>query len=89
MHKLNVRILGSTSFISTLNELKVFLKFNPILDSSNINPNVILFHIDALHDKKQREYIHNNAKLLAFDLFVILKCPFILDVESSIVLKND
>ena len=60
MHKLNVRILGSTSFISTLNELKVFLKFNPILDSSNINPNVILFHIDALHDKKQREYIHNN-----------------------------
>ena len=26
-------------------------------------------------------------KSLAFDLFVILKCPFILDVESSIVLK--
>ena len=38
----------------------MFLKFNPILDSSNINSNVILFHIDALHDKKQREYIHNN-----------------------------
>ena len=60
MHKLHVQILGPTSFVSTLNELKVFLKFNPLLDNLNVNPNAILFHIDALQDKKQKEYINNN-----------------------------
>ena len=55
MHNLNVLILGPSSFISTLNELKTFLKFNPLLDNSNNNPNIILFHIDALKDKKQKE----------------------------------
>ena len=53
MHKLNVQILGPSSFISTLNELKTFLKFNPLFDNSNKNPNIILFHVDALTDKKQ------------------------------------
>ena len=35
MHKLNVLILGPASFISTLDELKPFLKFNAL--SENIN----------------------------------------------------
>ena len=59
MHKLNVRILGPSSFISTLNELKIFLKFNSVSDSSNVNQNVILFHTDALLDKTQKKYIDN------------------------------
>ena len=60
MHKLYVRILGPSSFVSTLNELKKFLKFNSSLDNLKDNPNVILFHIDALKDKKQKELIENN-----------------------------
>jgi hypothetical protein len=57
MHKLNVQILGPSSFISTLNELKMFLKFNPIFDKLDNNPILILFHIDALSDKEQKNYI--------------------------------
>ena len=63
MHNLNVKIIGPSSFISTLNELKVFLKFNPILNNTNDDPNIILFHIDSLKDKKLKEYINNNSFL--------------------------
>jgi hypothetical protein len=63
MHKLNVRILGPASFILTLNELKKFLKFNPLLDNLNDNFNIILFHIDALKDKKQKEFIDTNNSI--------------------------
>ena len=63
MHDLNVKIIGPSSFVSTLNELKVFLKFNPILNNTNDNLNIILFHIDALKDKKHKEYINNNSFL--------------------------
>ena len=60
MHKLNVLILGSSSFVSTLNELKSFLKFNPLLNHTNTDPNVILFHTDALIDKNQKKYIESQ-----------------------------
>ena len=60
MHNLNVRILGPSSFTSTLNELRVFLKFNSLSKNLNDNPNVILFHIDALQDKSHKEYIDKN-----------------------------
>ena len=63
MHNLKVKIIGPSSFISTLNELKVFLKFNPILNNTNDDPNIILFHIDSLKDKKLKEYINNNSFL--------------------------
>ena len=63
MHKLNVLILGSSSFVSTLNELKSFLKFNPLLNNTNKDPNVILFHTDALMDKKQKNYIEVNNSI--------------------------
>ena len=56
MHKLNVLLLGPVSFISTLNELKNYLKFNPILDYTN-NPNIILFHTHALQNKEQAQLI--------------------------------
>ena len=65
MHKLNVRILGPSSFVSTLNELKNFLKFNPLLDNSDNKPHIILFHIDSLEDKKHKrlyrqQHIYKN-----------------------------
>ena len=63
MHNLNVKIIGPSSFVSTLKELKVFLKFNLILNNTNDDPNIILFHIDSLKDKKLKEYINNNSFL--------------------------
>ena len=47
-------------FISTLNELKMFLKFNCLSEDLNNESNIILFHIDALLDKKLRQYIQSN-----------------------------
>ena len=63
MHNLNVKIIGPSSFVSTLNELKVFLKFNSILNNTNDDPNIILFHTDALKDNKFKKYIDNNSFL--------------------------
>ena len=63
MHKLNVLILGPISFISTLDELKPFLKFNALSENINENYNIILFHIDALKDEKQKELIENNNNI--------------------------
>ena len=75
MHKLNVLILGPASFISTLDELKPFLKFNALSKNINENYNIILFHIDALKDKKQKELIENNnyIKICAGDKSGALK----------------
>ena len=63
MHKLNVKILGPSSFVSTLNELKIYLKFNPLIDGLNDNPIAILFHIDALQDTNQKNYIDNKGSI--------------------------
>ena len=60
MHKLNVKILGPSSFVSTLNELKIYLKFNPLIDGQNDNPIAILFHVDALKDINQKNYINSK-----------------------------
>ena len=67
MHILKVLILGPPSFISTLNELKTFLKFNPIFDNLNKNHDIILFHEEALKMSKQKELIEksNSIKILA------------------------
>ena len=63
MHNLNVLILGPASFISTLNELRPFLKFNALFENINANYNIILFHVDALKDKKQKELIESNDNI--------------------------
>ena len=63
MHKLNVFILGSSSFISTLNELKTFLKFNPILKNSDKNYEVILFHHEVLTDEEQSAFINKSDSI--------------------------
>ena len=96
MHKFNVQILGPTSFISTLNELKMFLKFNPIFDKLDDNPILILFHIDALSDKEQKNYIdisncikicagNKNKLLRSFD--ASLELPSTLK-EINIAVEN-
>jgi len=63
MHKLNVKILGPASFVSTLNELKIYLKFNPSINDLNDNPNAILFHINALQDINQKNYIDSKDSI--------------------------
>ena len=63
MHKLNVKVLGSSSFLSTLNELKTFLKFNPLPDNINDNYEIILFHIDVLQENKQKDFIYSNSSI--------------------------
>lgn len=63
MHQSNVLIFGPSSFIATLNELKPFLKFNPLNGDINNDHDVILFHIDALKDKKQKDLIHNSKSI--------------------------
>tara|TARA_Y200000002_G_scaffold14729_1_gene11752 strand:+ start:1628 stop:2233 length:606 start_codon:yes stop_codon:yes gene_type:complete len=63
MHKLNVLVLGPPSFISTLNELKKYLKFNLLMENLDDNPNIILFHTDAFKDKKYQSYINNTNSI--------------------------
>ena len=41
----------------------MFLKFNCLSEDLNNNSNIILFHIDALLDKKLKEYIQNNKSI--------------------------
>ena len=67
MHKITVLILGSSTFISTLNELKMFLKFKPISKAQNNNFDIILFHKEYYQIKKQKDLIdnHNSMKICA------------------------
>ena len=60
MHKFNVKILGPSSFVSTLNELKIHLKFNPLIEGQSDNSMAILFHVDALKDINQKNYINSK-----------------------------
>ena len=85
MHKLNVQILGPASFVSTLNELKNFLKFNPKIDSLNNNANIILFHVDVLMDEKQKEYIYSSGSI---KICVGKKKEFIDNCDASLELPT-
>ena len=58
MHQLNVFIYGPSSFISTLIELKPFLKFNlhanfSYLDKQTTNCDALICHEDFLNNEKQ------------------------------------
>ena len=58
MHKLNILIYGSKNFISTLTELKPYLKFNLITNEKDISNfkqgdlDGVIFHEENL-DKKR------------------------------------
>ena len=66
MHKLNVLIFGPSSFIFTLDELKPFLKFNPISDESNNDHHVILIHNEALKNKNKKNFIESSSNIKIF-----------------------
>ena len=68
MHKLNVLILGPFSFTTTLDELKPFLKFNP-LNNFNNEHDIILIHKEALKDKRNKNFIESSKsiKIYAFN----------------------
>ena len=57
MHQLNVLVYGPHSFLTTLNELKPFLKFNHFTKVSNSDYDLILFHDEALKDKEKKDFI--------------------------------
>tara|TARA_B100000767_G_C19712285_1_gene513328 strand:- start:42 stop:662 length:621 start_codon:yes stop_codon:yes gene_type:complete len=99
MHQFNVLILGPNNFISTLIELKSFLKFNlydDILsaDKQKIKLDIIIIHKDVLSINKKLNILSNNniikilatnsiEKNLVFD--AILKLPIKLSEINSIV----
>ena len=66
MHQLNVLIYGPASFISTLNELKAFLKFNHFTENSKNSCDIVLFHSDVLKDNKTKEIIYKSSSLKVF-----------------------
>ena len=57
MHKLNVLIFGPSSFTSTLDELKPFLKFNPLFGKTNNKYDVILIHSEVLKDINKKNFL--------------------------------
>ena len=88
MHQLNVLILGPNSFISTLNELKPFLKFNSLTDISDNNHDIILFHSDILNDIKKKNYIINSKSLKVCAFKKRLKNDFDASLELPATLKE-
>ena len=94
MHQSNVLIIGPNSFTSTLDELKQFLKFNPYFEISDITYNAIIFHIDALKDDKNTNYLNkfnsikifaSNKKIISGDFDVFLQLPSSLKEINSTV----
>ena len=71
MHKLNVLVLGSASFISTLVELKPYLKFNLHEGFTSKNKDKTNFDIVICHEEKEfdakQDYLNNKSilKILA------------------------
>ena len=66
MHRLNVLIYASNSFVSTLNELKPFLKFNHFSDFEDKSYDIILFHEESLKDNKKKNQISKSHSLKIF-----------------------
>ncbi|MDA8772802.1 hypothetical protein N9M72_02425, partial [Candidatus Pelagibacter bacterium] len=67
MHKVNVLVLGSASFISTLVELKPYLKFNlhegfTSKNKDKTNFDIVIFHEEKEFDAKQDNL--NNKSVL-------------------------
>ena len=94
MHKLNVLILGPKSFISTLNELKLFLKFIPHFNLSGTSYDVIIFHNSAVKEEQNKNLIvkSNCLKICVGDEIIIqnnydsyLELPITLNQLNSMV----
>jgi hypothetical protein len=101
MHQLNTLVFGPNSFISTLIELKLFLKFNLHDDTSNLNSHkinydVLIFHKDYLDNEKYIDIFKNTnslkilatndtSKVVNFD--GVLKLPATLN-EINFLVEN-
>ena len=55
--------MGPSSFFNTINELKPFLKFNPLTNEKNVDFDIILFHEKILENQKSKDFIL-KSKLL-------------------------
>ncbi len=94
MHQLKVLILGPPFFSSTLNELKPFLKFNPITLNTKSDFEVILFHESALNENENINVIKktnclkicaSNKKKLSDGFDAILQLPASLgEINTSV-----
>jgi DNA-binding response OmpR family regulator len=99
MHKLNVLIFGSKYFLTTLIELKPYLKFNLVdhnfdLDKKNTNYDIVILHKDILTHKDQIKKLiskkpiiilasNENNKLYDYDS--ILNLPTSINEINSLV----
>ena len=83
MHKLNVLIFGPSSFIYTLDELKTFLKFNPLFDNINNKYDAILIHKEALKDKNKKNFI---AKSTAIKIYAANKKDLLSNYDAYLEL---
>ena len=96
MHRLNVLVYASNSFISTLDELRPFLKFNHFTTAPNTGYDIILFHDEVLKDKKIKKLIDksdflkvcvSNKKKLIFKCDAVVQLPTTLK-EINNTLEN-
>jgi len=83
MHKLNVLIFGPSSFIYTLDELKIFLKFNPLFDNISNKYDAILIHKEALKDKNKKNFI---AKSTAIKIYAANKKDLLSNYDAYLEL---
>jgi len=99
MHKLNVIIFGPKYFLTTLIELKPYLKFNLKehnfdLNKKNINYDIVILHKDILTNKEQIKILTSNKPIIIlasdennklYDYDSILNLPTSINEINSIV----
>ena len=86
MHRLNVLIYASNSFVSTLNELKPFLKFNHFTSAPNTGFDIILFQDEVLKDKKIKNLIDKSdyLKVCVSKKKQISKCDAVVQLPTTL-----
>ena len=86
MHRLNVLIYASNSLVSTLNELKPFLKFNHFISAPSDAYDIILFHDEILKDKKIKDIINKSdfLKVCLSTKKQVLKCDAIIQLPTTL-----
>ena len=87
MHRLNVLVYASNSFVSTLNELRPFLKFNHFTSAPKTGYDIILFHDEVLKDKKIKNLIDKSDLLkvcVSNNKKQISKCDAIVQLPTTL-----
>ena len=80
-------IYASNSFVSTLNELKPFLKFNHFISAPSASYDIILFHDEILKDKKIKNIINKSDFLkvcLSTQKNQAFKCDAIIQLPTTL-----